>query len=70
MPVETPPAATSEAPTSVTLDREIVVAADSLLSWLWHRHTPHAVRVQEQQEYDRVIAAFRNAYEPRKDQHA
>jgi formylmethanofuran dehydrogenase subunit E-like metal-binding protein len=56
-----------ETPKVVTLDREIVVAADSLLSWLWHRHVSPSVREQEQQEYDRVIAAFRNACEPRKE---
>jgi hypothetical protein len=51
-------------PETVTIPREIAVAADSLLSWLWHRHTPHAVRGENQREYDQIISALRRAYEP------
>jgi hypothetical protein len=48
---------------TVTIPREIVVAADSLLSWLWHRHVPQQIREREQREYDRIIAVLRRAQE-------
>jgi hypothetical protein len=42
---------------------EVAVAADSLLSWLWHRHTPPAARDVNQRDYDLATSGLRDAYE-------
>jgi hypothetical protein len=55
----------ADAESKIEVPRDMLVEADSMLSWFWHRYLPADVRQIEQQRYDRIINALRNAYEKR-----
>ena len=52
---------------TLTVPRELVIRADSLLSLLWHRYVPAERKdVSLRVDVERTIGELRQAYEPRK----